>query len=530
MTTAEPTNSLSPENRIEIFDTTLRDGEQSPGIALDETEKVAIARQLANLGVDTIEAGFPINSPSEFSAVRAIAQQIEGPTIAALARIHKGDIDKAADAISDSERPRIHTFVSTSDIHIEHQLRSTREDVKGLAKAGVAHAKSYVDDVEFSPMDATRADREFTAEVLQIAVDEGATVLNIPDTVGYSTPEEYADLISYFSRAVDLRGAKISTHTHNDQGIAVANAWAGINAGARQVEVSVNGIGERAGNADAASIIMLIANRGAEKGFWTGIKTEEIGPTARLVSRLTGYQLPSNQPISGKNAFSHESGIHADGVLKNRTTYEIMDPEGVGWEGESLPLGKHNGRAGFIAHLENNVAGYDREAAPLTFRLYRGFMDKIGSVTEEQFVEIHEEAKRRISARYEVIDFDAQAKEGESAASVKLLDKSTGKDITGNTNESESTNNVDGAISAILIATANATNTSYKIEGVKHSSVGKGEGAMDKARVEIRINGKTVIGTGVSSDTLKAASLGYIDAIRRAEETEKKDPADSVGP
>jgi 2-isopropylmalate synthase len=286
-------------NRVHIFDTTLRDGEQSPGISLNTAEKVEIAQQLARLGVDVIEAGFPITSPGDFEAVEAIARSVEGPTICGLARTHKADIDAAWGAIKDASRPRIHTFISTSDIHIEHQLQTDREDVKGQARAAVVLAKSYCDDVEFSPMDATRADVEFTAEVCAIAVEEGATVVNIPDTVGYTTPEEYAD---YFRRLYELvpalRGVETSVHCHDDLGLAVANSYAGVLAGARQVECAVNGIGERAGNCSLEEIVMLVRTREDVHGLSTGVNTRELARTSRMVSRLTGYAIQPNRPSS----------------------------------------------------------------------------------------------------------------------------------------------------------------------------------------------------------------------------------------
>src|SRR6266576_228183 len=289
-------------DRILIFDTTLRDGEQSPGISLNRQEKLEIAHQLARLGVDVIEAGFPITSPGDFEGVESIARNVHGPVICGLSRTHKADIDAAWNAIKDSERPRIHTFISTSDIHIEHQLQTTREDVKGQAKAAVALAKSYCDDVEFSPMDATRADIEFTAEVCSIAVAEGANVINIADTVGYTTPEEYAD---YFRRLYELvpglKELELSVHCHDDLGMAVANSFAGVVAGARQVECSINGIGERAGNASLEEIVMLLHTRQADIGLTTGVNTREIARSSRLVSRLTGYTVAPNKAIVGRN-------------------------------------------------------------------------------------------------------------------------------------------------------------------------------------------------------------------------------------
>src|SRR5947208_4425598 len=287
-----PQSDTKPDaNRVHIFDTTLRDGEQSPGISLNTAEKLEIAQQLAKLGVDVIEAGFPITSPGDFEAVQAIARQVDGPVIAGLARAHVADVDAAYGAVRDAARPRIHTFISTSDIHIVHQLQSTREDVKGQARAAVAHAKSLVDDVEFSPMDATRADLEFTAEVCAMAIEEGAGVINIPDTVGYTMPQEFdAYLRRLYELVPELRDVVLSVHCHDDLGLAVANSFAGVLAGARQVECAINGIGERAGNASLEEIVMLLHTRSGEiGGLHTGVNTRELARTSRLVSRLTGH-------------------------------------------------------------------------------------------------------------------------------------------------------------------------------------------------------------------------------------------------
>src|SRR6201989_539265 len=319
----------SPD-RVLIFDTTLRDGEQSPGISLNTAEKLEIAHQLARLGVDIIEAGFPIASPGDFEAVQAIAREVHGPVITGLARAHATDVDRAWEAVRDAERPRIHTFLSTSDIHIEHQLQSTREDVKGQARAAVAHARSLCEDVEFSPMDATRADVEFTAEVLNIAIEEGATTINVPDTVGYTMPDEYkAFLARLYELVPGLADVVLSVHCHDDLGLAVANSFAGVQVGARQVECAINGIGERAGNASLEEIVMLLHTRRVDVGRHTGIVPREISRASRLVSRLTGYAVQPNKAIVGRNAFAHESGIHQDGVLKARETYEIMDARSV---------------------------------------------------------------------------------------------------------------------------------------------------------------------------------------------------------
>src|SRR5437868_8475159 len=368
--------------RVRIFDTTLRDGEQSPGISLNKQEKLEIAHQLARLGVDVIEAGFPIASPGDFESVQAIAREDEGPVICGLARTSKQDVEAAWNAVRDSERPRIHTFISTSDIHIEHQLRSTREDVKGQARAAVAQAKDYTDMVEFSPMDATRAEPEFTAEVIRIALEEGATTINIADTVGYTMPHEFT---AYLERLYELlprlRDVVVSVHCHDDLGLAVANSFAGALAGARQVECAINGLGERAGNASLEEIAMLLHTRQADVGLHTGIVTGEIARTSRLVSRLTGYPVQPNKAVVGRNAFAHESGIHQDGVLKERTTYEIMDARTIGLEGNDIVLGKHSGRHALQQALEDLGYRVSGQALNQAFKRFKEIADRKKHVT-----------------------------------------------------------------------------------------------------------------------------------------------------
>ena len=374
------------ENRVHIFDTTLRDGEQSPGISLNTQEKVEIAQQLARLGVDVIEAGFPITSPGDFEAVEAIARNVDGPVICGLARTHKADIDAAWNAIKDSQRPRIHTFISTSDIHIEHQLQTTRDDVLGQARAAVALAKSYCDDVEFSPMDATRADVEFTAEVCAVAVAEGATVVNIPDTVGFATPADYSRLIwRVVAEVKDGREeVTVSTHCHNDLGLAVANSLAGIESGARQIEGAINGIGERAGNASTEEVVMALRIRGDAFGVEVGVTTEELFETSRLVAEKTGYPIQYNKAVVGRNAFAHESGIHQHGVLRNTATYEIMDPTSVGFNGSSIVMGKHSGRAAFKHTLAQMDVELGPEAFEKAFARMKRVADHSGAVSETQ--------------------------------------------------------------------------------------------------------------------------------------------------
>jgi 2-isopropylmalate synthase len=369
-------------NRVKIFDTTLRDGEQSPGISLNKLEKLEIAHQLSRLGVDVIEAGFPITSPGDFESVKAIAREVEGPVICGLARTSKQDIDAAWNAVKDAERPRIHTFLATSDIHIERKLQTTREDVKGQTRAAVAHARRYTDDVEFSPEDGSRSDVEFMAEVIQIALDEGATTINVPDTVGYTMPHEYAAMFERLYELVPgLRDVTVSVHCHDDLGLAVANSFAGLTAGCRQVECAVNGIGERAGNASLEEIVMLLHTRESSVGLWTAANTREIARSSRLVSRLTGYPVQPNKAIVGRNAFAHEAGIHQDGVLKERTTYEIMDATTIGLEQNSIVLGKHSGRHALRNALEELGFQVEGPALNAAFKRFKELADKKKKVT-----------------------------------------------------------------------------------------------------------------------------------------------------
>ncbi len=497
-------------DQVHIFDTTLRDGEQSPGISLNTQEKVEIAQQLARLGVDVIEAGFPITSPGDFEAVEAIARNVEGPVICGLARTHKADIDAAWNAIKDSEVPRIHTFISTSDIHIEHQLQSTREDVKGEARAAVSLAKSYCSDVEFSPMDATRAEVEFTAEVCSIAVAEGATVINIPDTVGYTTPEEYT---RYFARlyelAPELREVELSVHCHDDLGLAVANSYAGLLAGARQVECAINGIGERAGNCSLEEIVMLLRTRRDEHGLDTGCNTREIARTSRMVTRFTGYAVQPNKAIVGRNAFAHESGIHQDGVLKERTTYEIMDATEVGLESNSIVLGKHSGRHALRDALEQLGFRIDGNALNQAFKRFKEIADKKKQVTALDLEAIVSDQVREGSAGYELAWFDVEAssrREPKAKVAVRMPDGS----------ESVGESGGDGPVDAIFGAVRAATGVESELRSYTVSAVTEGEDALGEVTATVRAHGRLASGQGVATDILEASARAYIRALSNA--------------
>jgi 2-isopropylmalate synthase len=504
------TNPDDP-NRVLIFDTTLRDGEQSPGISLNVAEKLEIAQQLARLGVDIIEAGFPITSPGDSEAVHTISRNVQGPVIAGLARTHVADIDAAYEAVKDAERPRIHTFISTSDIHIEHQLQTTREDVKGQARAAVAHAKGYVDDVEFSPMDATRADVEYTAEVCASALEEGATTINIPDTVGYTMPHEYtAYLQRLYELVPGLRDVVVSVHCHDDLGLAVANSFAGVLAGARQVECAINGIGERAGNAALEEIAMLLHTRGADLGVHTGIVTTEIARASRLVSRLTGYAVQPNKAIVGRNAFAHESGIHQDGVLKERTTYEIMDARTVGLETNSIVLGKHSGRHALQQALED--LGYQVSGQTLNqaFKRFKEIADKKKQVTAMDLEALATDELRDDMGSYSLLWFDVEAssrRPPHARVGVRLPDGT----------ESEGTFTGDGPIDAVFRAINAAAGREAKLREFRVDAVTGGQDALGETSVVLELGDVTASGQGVSTDIIEAAGRAYVRALSNAE-------------
>jgi len=370
-------------DRVLIFDTTLRDGEQSPGATLNMEQKLQIAKQLARLGVDIIEAGFPAASPGDLEAVRRIALEVEGPTICGLARANREDIDKAWEALRYAPRPRIHTFIATSDIHLKHKLRMSRDDVLARAREMVAYAKGYCDDVEFSPEDAGRSDPEFLYKVLEAAIEAGAATVNIPDTVGYTLPEEFAGLIrGIFANVPNIDRAVVSVHCHNDLGLATANSLAAIREGARQVECTVNGIGERAGNASLEEIVMALYTRRQFFKLTTNIVTTEIYRTSRMVSNYTGLVVQPNKAIVGANAFAHEAGIHQDGVLKHRLTYEIIDARTIGLKGSALVLGKHSGRHAFKTKLEELGYHLDADELNQVFARFKELSDKKKEVAD----------------------------------------------------------------------------------------------------------------------------------------------------
>jgi 2-isopropylmalate synthase len=504
---SEPTNPRASE-RLTIFDTTLRDGEQSPGISLDVGEKLEIAEQLARLGVDYIEAGFPVASQGDFEAVQAIARTVHGPAIAGLSRTHRGDVDRCWEALRDADRARIHVFISTSPSHMEHMLKMTPEQVLAETRAGVSRAREHTDDVEFSPQDATRTPIDFMLEVLQAAVDAGATTLNIPDTVGYGIPWDFGSIIRYVREQV--RGDYVlSTHCHNDLGLAVANSLAGVQAGARQVEVCVNGLGERAGNAALEEVVMALVVRPDQfGGLVTGIRTEELARTSRLVSRLTGYPVQYNKAVVGRNAFAHESGIHQHGVLAERSTYEIIDAQSVGQQGSQIVLGKHSGRHAFAATLERMGLHVQGDALNAAFARFKELADRKVQLTEADLEAIvSEELGTSLEPGYVLEALEvAGGTVGVPRARV-VLSRDGAK--------TEASAEGDGMIDAACQAIRAATGVEAALTGFNVSSVTGGIDALGDVVVQLEADGLKVSGRGVSTDVVEASARAFLNAVNR---------------
>jgi 2-isopropylmalate synthase len=433
--------------RIWVFDTTLRDGEQSPGATMTVDEKLEMADALVALGVDIIEAGFPAASPGDFEAVRMIANRAKGSIVAGLARTSRNDIERAATAVKGADQARVHTFIATSDIHLEHKLRMTREQVLERTTEMVAFAKSFTSDVEFSAEDATRSDWDFLVEVFSAAVKAGATTLNVPDTVGYTTQGEYRALIEYLRANVEgIDDVIISVHCHNDLGMATANTLAAVAAGARQVEVTVNGIGERAGNTALEEVVMSLATRGEQYGgAHTNIRKERIVPTSRLLSTITGLQVQVNKAIVGGNAFAHEAGIHQDGMLKNRTTYEIMNPQDVGWEGTKLVVGKHSGRAGFKNALQEIGIRLDEEQLQAAYLRFLELADRKKHVTAADLVALVTDQLETQDDSIHLVQWKVDIASGEPASAMVVLARN-GQQIVG---EAEGNGPVEAILRAI---------------------------------------------------------------------------------
>jgi 2-isopropylmalate synthase len=521
---------FSMNNHVRIFDTTLRDGEQAPGCTMTLEEKLEVARQLRRLGVDIIEAGFPAASPGDWAAVHQIAREVgtpDGPIIAGLARANKDDIDKAWTAIQPAAKKRIHTFISTSDIHIEHQLRSTREEVLKKAREMVRYARSLCDDVEFSPMDSSRSDAAYMHQVLAAVIEEGATTLNIPDTVGYATPEEYSSMIAAIR--VHVPGADnviISTHCHDDLGLAVANSLAGVRAGARQIECTINGIGERAGNASLEEVVMALHTRSQFFAVDTQINTQELARSSRLVSSFTGVPVPPNKAIVGANAFAHESGIHQDGVLKNRMTYEIMSAETVGLDGNMLVMGKHSGRHAFRMKLTAMGYEFDNdEEFQHIFQLFKDLCDCKKYVDDRDIEALLTGSTQHTPEIYKLEHVQVTCGTGVTpVATVRL------RDLHGevHTTAAHGTGPVDAIYKAIdkVVGRPNELMefaikaVTEGIDAVAEVSVRvREQGAPDEQASETLFSGRRVQpvynGYSVNTDTIVAAAEAYMGALNK---------------
>lgn len=495
-------------NRIYLFDTTLRDGEQSPGVSLNLDEKLEIAQQLNRLGVDVIEAGFPIASPGDFAGVQKIARHVKGPVIAALSRANRRDIDRAWEAICEAESPRIHTFLATSDIHLQYKLQKSREEALVQAVEAVKYAKKYCSDVEFSAEDASRSDMDFLVEVVEKVIEAGATVVNLPDTVGYAIPEEFGKFIrTIMERVPNVDKAIISVHCHDDLGMAVTNSLAGIMNGARQVECAVNGIGERAGNASLEEIIMALYTRQSFYEKAVAVNYEEIYRTSRLVSSLTGMVIQPNKAIVGKNAFAHESGIHQDGVLKERSTYEIMSPELIGLSRSNLVLGKHSGRHAFNERLQELGYTLNEEELDRAFNSFKELADKKKEVTNDDLEALIKDQVWAVPERFKLTYLHISS--GTSivpTATVKLA-------IENMVFEAAATG--DGPVDAACHAVDKITDIYGKMHDYKLVAVSGGKDALGEVISHIEIEGEKFNGRGLSTDIIEASVKSYINAINK---------------
>lgn len=496
-------------DKIVIFDTTLRDGEQSAGAALNIDEKLEIARSLEKLRVDVIEAGFPIASGGDLEAVKRIAQEIRGSSICALARAQPQDVDTAWEAVREAHAPRIHVFLSSSEIHISHQLKKSRDQVLEQARAMVARAKGYLEDVEFSPMDATRSDPKFLYHVLEAVIDAGATTVNIPDTVGYTIPGEFCNLIDGIVENVpNIHRAIISVHCHNDLGLAVANSLAVLDHGVRQIECTVNGIGERAGNCSLEEVVMAIRTRQDLFRYATNIDTTRIYKTSRLVSELTGMYVQPNKAIVGANAFRHESGIHQDGVIKERTTYEIMDPATIGLSGTTLSLGKLSGRHAFRKRLESLGYSLSQDEVNRAFAAFKELADKKREVTDRDLEALVAEELRTVSETYHLDQVQVSCGDPSMpTASVRL----TGPNGEQLSDAAQGTGPVDAVYKAInrLVKVSNQL-TEFSVQ-----SVTEGIDAIGEVTIRIESEGKRYAGRGAHTDIIVASARAYMNALNR---------------
>jgi 2-isopropylmalate synthase len=498
-------------NRIIIFDTTLRDGEQSPGCSMTPPEKLRIAKALADLGVDVIEAGFPAASRGDWESVQTIAREVKGPVICGLARCNRDDIEKAYGAIKDAPRHRIHVFLATSAIHREHKLNMAKDEILKAAAEGVRFARSLAADVEFSPEDASRTELEFLAQVVEAAILAGATTINVPDTVGYTTPQEFADVFAYLRRHVPgIDRVVLSVHCHDDLGMAVANSLSAAVAGARQIECTINGIGERAGNCSLEEVVMALKTRESFYGLSTGIHTTRLYPTSRLVSTITGMPVPRNKAVVGENAFAHESGIHQHGMLQHHSTYEIMRPQDVGLSRTNLVLGKHSGRHAFRERVRE--LGFDLDESELNrvFDEFKELADKKKELFDGDIEALVLRAGDQAAGPWSIEALWTSATSGAAAAAVVRLAHGDGRRV-----EQGATG--DGPIDAAFKAIEAATGTVVKLHKFEVRSVTEGEDAQGEAIVYVEHNARSYRGSSISTNIIESSARAYLEVINRIE-------------
>ncbi len=495
------------DNRIiKIFDTTMRDGEQTPGIALGTPEKLEIAQALARLKVDVIEAGFPITSNGDFEAVKIVSERVKGPTICALARPALEDIECAREALKAAESSRIHVFIATSDIHLEYKLKMNRQQVMEAAEKGVALARKYCGEVEFSAEDATRSDWDYLCQIYEKAIAAGATIINVPDTVGYTTPSEYAALIRYLKEKVsNIDKAVISVHCHDDLGLAVANSLAAIEAGAGQVECTINGLGERAGNASMEEIVMALATRGNHFKAGTHIDTQQIYRTSRLVSSLTGVNIHPTKAIVGENAFAHESGIHQHGVLNNPLTYEIMTPETVGIGSNSIVLGKHSGRHAFSARLTDMGYEFDQEKIEKLFVRFKELADHKKNISDRDLEALVSEKAAYRPEWFRLVSHQEHSSNNGRAIASVVLESSSG--------QTEAVCFGEGPVDAVYNAVDKAVGFDINLTDFQIKAVTGGVDALGESTVLVERDGKKFYGRGLSTNIIEASVRAYINAI-----------------
>ncbi|RKP53250.1 2-isopropylmalate synthase [Cohnella endophytica] len=501
-------NVNEAKRRIQIFDTTLRDGEQAPGASMKPEQKIVIARQLARLGVDVIEPGFPISSPGEFQAIQQISREIQNVEICGFARCMKADIDAAVAATQDAARRRLHLFISASQIHLDFQLRKTQDQVVEMLRSMVAYGKQFVDQIEFSPMDASRSSEEFLFRVVEAAIEEGATIINIPDTMGYALPEEFGPLFTRVRQGV-RGGDKVvySTHCHNDLGLAVANSLAAIRHGVTQVEVSVNGVGERAGNCSLEELVMAIETRGESMGVETGINVEHIYETSRMVSRTMHFPISFNKPIVGRNAFQHESGIHQDGLLKNRNTYEIMDPEAMGIPRSMIILGKHSGRHAIKHRVSEFGIKLGESEIEDLYNRFKEKADELKIVTDDVLMQLVGESTDTIVQPFSLVDLQVLAGSNRSRiASVTIYDSE-------NETERTYTGSGEGPLEAVIQCIREAMPVDAVFEDLELHSLSTGEDASGEAVVTVVSGGRRNIGSAIHKDIILAAAKAYVAAV-----------------